>query len=102
MIRRPPRSTLFPYTTLFRSNVFSHIETNSHITGSFKRLTFSINRPKQPRTGKTVLREPTAVGITETKGQRICQLFNLPPLPNPTTKIRANATGGSGPHKVHR
>src|SRR2546425_7086804 len=41
MIRRPPRSTLFPYTTLFRSvNVFSHIETNSHITGSFKRLTF--------------------------------------------------------------
>src|SRR2546425_13241006 len=23
MIRRPPRSTLFPYTTLFRSNVYS-------------------------------------------------------------------------------
>src|SRR5256885_12138954 len=23
MIRRPPRSTLFPYTTLFRSGVFS-------------------------------------------------------------------------------
>src|SRR2546423_3287150 len=24
MIRRPPRSTLFPYTTLFRSNLFRH------------------------------------------------------------------------------
>ena len=24
MIRRPPRSTLFPYTTLFRSLVFPH------------------------------------------------------------------------------
>src|SRR2546430_4207894 len=24
MIRRPPRSTLFPYTTLFRSGVVSH------------------------------------------------------------------------------
>src|SRR5690349_24110798 len=24
MIRRPPRSTLFPYTTLFRSRRFSH------------------------------------------------------------------------------
>src|SRR3712207_6907831 len=24
MIRRPPRSTLFPYTTLFRSRVVSH------------------------------------------------------------------------------
>src|SRR3712207_9246928 len=25
MIRRPPRSTLFPYTTLFRSDFHSHI-----------------------------------------------------------------------------
>src|SRR5437588_4784456 len=25
MIRRPPRSTLFPYTTLFRSGLRSHI-----------------------------------------------------------------------------
>src|ERR1041384_5414298 len=24
MIRRPPRSTLYPYTTLFRSSVISH------------------------------------------------------------------------------
>jgi len=24
MIRRPPRSTLFPYTTLFRSNAFAY------------------------------------------------------------------------------
>src|SRR3712207_7234444 len=29
MIRRPPRSTLFPYTTLFRSDV----EIDTHITG---------------------------------------------------------------------
>src|SRR5256885_12551895 len=26
MIRRPPRSTLFPYTTLFRSVVFVHCD----------------------------------------------------------------------------
>src|SRR3989442_4822369 len=25
MIRRPPRSTLFPYTTLFRSGYFKHV-----------------------------------------------------------------------------
>src|SRR5258708_21786631 len=25
MIRRPPRSTLFPYTTLFRSNLGNHV-----------------------------------------------------------------------------
>src|SRR2546430_12238860 len=29
MIRRPPRSTLFPYTTLFRSNV---LDANRHAT----------------------------------------------------------------------
>src|SRR2546422_9514452 len=31
MIRRPPRSTLFPYTTLFRSNAGARAEAN----GSF-------------------------------------------------------------------
>src|SRR5256885_9166306 len=29
MIRRPPRSTLFPYTTLFRSNTFHVYEKNA-------------------------------------------------------------------------
>src|SRR5207248_4952304 len=29
MIRRPPRSTLFPYTTLFRSSAFDFVDTLS-------------------------------------------------------------------------
>src|SRR3712207_7210117 len=29
MIRRPPRSTLFPYTTLFRSECYSAIQSDS-------------------------------------------------------------------------
>src|SRR5256885_4851923 len=32
MIRRPPRSTLFPYTTLFRSQ-HSHLITTTHTVG---------------------------------------------------------------------
>src|SRR2546426_6430662 len=32
MIRRPPRSTLFPYTTLFRSKV-RHMDQNSMVLG---------------------------------------------------------------------
>src|SRR5688572_32692855 len=32
MIRRPPRSTLFPYTTLFRSAGFSDVMTEQGIT----------------------------------------------------------------------
>src|SRR5258707_1841235 len=30
MIRRPPRSTLFPYTTLFRSRVSSEVASETH------------------------------------------------------------------------
>src|SRR5260221_8999839 len=31
MIRRPPRSTLFPYTTLFRSNDRNHQHAHQHL-----------------------------------------------------------------------
>src|SRR5437867_13067673 len=31
MIRRPPRSTLFPYTTLFRSRARARPESRSHV-----------------------------------------------------------------------
>src|SRR2546427_3461809 len=40
MIRRPPRSTLFPYTTLFRS-------TWGRVRGSRRRRPFSV--PQSPR-----------------------------------------------------
>src|SRR5437588_8171805 len=33
MIRRPPRSTLFPYTTLFRSRVFNNRKERAQIIG---------------------------------------------------------------------
>src|SRR5258708_32082711 len=44
MIRRPPRSTLFPYTTLFRSQLlgsaclrtFCHFDRNSCLDGAFR------------------------------------------------------------------
>src|SRR2546430_11808637 len=36
MIRRPPRSTLFPYTTLFRSSLYSDRRRRSHLAHSPK------------------------------------------------------------------
>src|SRR5688572_30954745 len=39
MIRRPPRSTLFPYTTLFRSPWISSAPRGSVITRTFPRTT---------------------------------------------------------------
>src|SRR2546427_9861861 len=34
MIRRPPRSTLFPYTTLFRSGVVALLDLEGHLVGA--------------------------------------------------------------------
>src|SRR2546422_3349812 len=42
MIRRPPRSTLFPYTTLFRS------PTDSRTTGAFRRRSSTASRTNRP------------------------------------------------------
>src|SRR3712207_7411314 len=38
MIRRPPRSTLFPYTTLFRSELVVHADAVDAIVSAFGRL----------------------------------------------------------------
>src|SRR3712207_8524685 len=44
MIRRPPRSTLFPYTTLFRSNhgvnAEGALEIGEDVVGVFERIVF--------------------------------------------------------------
>src|SRR5437899_11565177 len=37
MIRRPPRSTLFPYTTLFRSEIIHRLGRRTDEIGSFAR-----------------------------------------------------------------
>src|SRR2546427_9650519 len=51
MIRRPPRSTLFPYTTLFRSGIA--------VAGSGKRGLLEPVRPK-PRVRRLGLQLPAA------------------------------------------
>src|SRR5260221_13403058 len=44
MIRRPPRSTLFPYTTLFRSKLFSKSRTQSLGSASDHRSGTSVGK----------------------------------------------------------
>src|SRR3712207_7695197 len=50
MIRRPPRSTLFPYTTLFRSRFFK-------IFGRRRRRSAPLQTGQHPRIGRSVLAE---------------------------------------------
>src|SRR2546430_11456142 len=48
MIRRPPRSTLFPYTTLFRSGFRSRCQNAASYLGSFRqRIGVSTRRTLQ-------------------------------------------------------
>src|SRR3712207_9430395 len=62
MIRRPPRSTLFPYTTLFRSHGKStllaalEVGVYNHIPGDGREL---------------VITDPTAVKIRAEDGRRV-------------------------------
>src|SRR3712207_8229334 len=58
MIRRPPRSTLFPYTTLFRSNftrIFRELE-NKHYHHYFVERDTQVNPARTAAVGYTYLR----------------------------------------------
>src|SRR3712207_8733701 len=54
MIRRPPRSTLFPYTTLFRS---STVGTVTEIYDYLRLLFSSIGQPHCPNCGAAITRQ---------------------------------------------
>src|SRR2546422_7881617 len=55
MIRRPPRSTLFPYTTLFRSRAV-HVRLRLHAAGRWERVgargVFGTGDGAQPDSGR--------------------------------------------------
>src|SRR5256886_15231190 len=64
MIRRPPRSTLFPYTTLFRSP--NHLAV-PHPSFGINRLA---NRPQQAQTVELVLLRPFVAPLNERADRR--------------------------------
>src|SRR3712207_8338223 len=77
MIRRPPRSTLFPYTTLFRSEELtnSFCRTDPEIAAAFARATFlSDNREdlERVRTPSLVLQcSDDAIAPQDRKSTRL-------------------------------
>src|SRR5258707_3985356 len=77
MIRRPPRSTLFPYTTLFRSKKFWHLGAHSDETA-------------KKRSEVAVARRPPMVSAP---GKRMgCCCFGA----SPTMRIVASWFGSNG------
>src|SRR2546421_7539202 len=76
MIRRPPRSTLFPYTTLFRSPS-RRLNSNFSSTGSAEGPRCSIWRAIVPR---RILRYPTSrseehTSELQSRSDLVCRLL---------------------------
>src|SRR5689334_23972548 len=65
MIRRPPRSTLFPYTTLFRSTILATLATAT----VFERLGWGGGLPTQ--VGALVVVAALVVGAGDRKSTRL-------------------------------
>src|SRR5256885_4455304 len=79
MIRRPPRSTLFPYTTLFRSGSGAKEETRITLTGP--RAYLLREKGQRGSRGTTVsvrLKKPLSVDLLERKVREWCKRVEFP------------------------
>src|SRR5258705_8916174 len=64
MIRRPPRSTLFPYTTLFRSSCVERQGTDPLTDKRFLDLAFQVQMPIQIEDRKSTRLNSSHLGIS--------------------------------------
>src|SRR2546429_3709477 len=94
MIRRPPRSTLFPYTTLFRSGIFGHS------MGGHGALVLALRNPEVYRSDRKSTRLNSshgyisyAVFCLKKKKLRPYSIISWPPIPHcPLVEL---------PHRTH-
>src|SRR2546430_5060653 len=84
MIRRPPRSTLFPYTTLFRSH---------SLMEEFGRLTFPNSRTASPVIdhGVVITRSEEHTSELQSQSNLVCRLL----LEKKKKKTRIHGLGAS-------
>src|SRR2546430_11045917 len=74
MIRRPPRSTLFPYTTLFRSDLMLHLYSclvfdTQPVDGADLLLSRSLSQPGAP------LRSEEHTSELQSQSNLVCRLL---------------------------
>src|SRR2546425_7269379 len=73
MIRRPPRSTLFPYTTLFRSHRFDHVDdVRQHLVGHVDELECA---PGDGRAGRGDGRSEEHTSELQSLAYLVCRLL---------------------------
>src|SRR3712207_7965478 len=73
MIRRPPRSTLFPYTTLFRSayRAAEEIRSPHERSAAFARLILSLPDEKRRLAANKILTPAQSIGYEDRKSTRL-------------------------------
>src|SRR2546430_11682452 len=69
MIRRPPRSTLFPYTTLFRSGIFSDRGVEPMRASDWR------SRDRRPRGGREAPRSEEHTSELQSQSNLVCRLL---------------------------
>src|SRR5690349_22056993 len=77
MIRRPPRSTLFPYTTLFRSLPAARFLPNSTSRGTpmFTPKRPTRDGPSRSLTGRTSCRSEEHTSELQSRRDLVCRLL---------------------------
>src|SRR5436309_10617675 len=90
MIRRPPRSTLFPYTTLFRSSSLEYPDTDP-----FRSTLFRCVRRRCRPTGSTHLeRSEEHTSELQSRENLVCRLLlekkKKKTIFTPSTSVRKN------------
>src|SRR5256885_8711545 len=78
MIRRPPRSTLFPYTTLFRSPVIAHHGSTPTRSPTTPEVTSDAEPQEETQRRDGLVREPRPrrPGRGRPEGRRVRRLGN--------------------------
>src|SRR5687767_15250284 len=82
MIRRPPRSTLFPYTTLFRSHyagnfekVMSHVRCRRLVLSEQDRIGIGTFQPKDEKNQDSTERSEEHTSELQSLAYLVCRLL---------------------------
>src|SRR3712207_7189860 len=91
MIRRPPRSTLFPYTTLFRSAPFFDVPLAAFVRG-LVRVVGLTQRGRSARVGRSRSEEHTSE--LQSRQYLVCRLLLEKKNKRSSTSVRSELTPG--------
>src|SRR5258708_12690516 len=102
MIRRPPRSTLFPYTTLFRSTFPFLKSPSTYFLTLFTDL-LEISIPNKLKSEFFNLRSEDHTSELQSPDHLVCRLLlqttpNLPPYLHPIDRTRIEHPTPTVPH----